>query len=257
MSGFSARPRGRHRKPSHGGRRCATLAMLPALTGAAVMTGGAAATAAPLGAAPPVALSAAAPPAAAPTLTRAPGPVLRYGSRGTAVKSIQRRLGVTPVSGWYGPRTTAAVKRFQRRHHLPVTGAVDAKTWRALRGGAASPAARTPAPTRSASYDLGRVRPHVAAAARDLGPRFGITRIGGHRAGRSGDHPSGLALDFMTRGANGDRLAAYARANAARYRVSYVIWDRRIWNVARASEGWRRYNGPNPHTDHVHVSFKP
>lgn len=36
--------------------------------------------------------------------------------------------------------------------------------------------------------------------------------------------------------------------------LKYIIWDRHIWSVARASEGWRRYSGSNPHTRHMHVS---
>lgn len=36
--------------------------------------------------------------------------------------------------------------------------------------------------------------------------------------------------------------------------LKYVIWDRKIWSRARASEGWRAYTGSNPHTKHMHVS---
>jgi peptidoglycan hydrolase-like protein with peptidoglycan-binding domain len=57
---------------------------------------------------------------------------LRQGSRGAAVRTLQRALGGLAVDGAYGPRTTAAVKSFQRGHHLPVTGVVDATLWRAL-----------------------------------------------------------------------------------------------------------------------------
>ncbi|MCW2866245.1 MAG: Peptidoglycan-binding domain of peptidoglycan hydrolase-containing protein [Marmoricola sp.] len=59
------------------------------------------------------------------------GVVLRRGSRGPAVVALQRRLRLT-ADGWFGPRTAAAVRTFQRRHHLRVTGVVDARTWRAL-----------------------------------------------------------------------------------------------------------------------------
>jgi peptidoglycan hydrolase-like protein with peptidoglycan-binding domain len=58
---------------------------------------------------------------------------LRQGSRGAAVRSLQRALGGLAVDGAYGPRTTAAVKSFQRGHQLPVTGVVDARLWRALK----------------------------------------------------------------------------------------------------------------------------
>ena len=57
---------------------------------------------------------------------------LRQGSRGAAVKTLQRELGGLAVDGAFGPRTTAAVKSFQRANHLPATGVADATVWRAL-----------------------------------------------------------------------------------------------------------------------------
>lgn len=58
-------------------------------------------------------------------------PTLRYGSRGAAVKRVQRRLGVRQT-GFYGTATRAAVKRFQHRLGWHPTGVVGPKTWRAL-----------------------------------------------------------------------------------------------------------------------------
>ena len=58
--------------------------------------------------------------------------VLTYGSTGPAVRAVQHLLGVTPVSGWYGPVTTAAVRRFQAAHRIPTTGNVGPLTWAAL-----------------------------------------------------------------------------------------------------------------------------
>ncbi len=44
-------------------------------------------------------------------------------------------------------------------------------------------------------------------------------------------------------------------------RVKYIIWNRRIANSsaigATPAWVWRRYNGQNPHTAHVHISVKP
>jgi len=63
--------------------------------------------------------------------TAAARPRLHYGSRGSAVRDVQRRLRIT-VDGWYGPQTRHAVRAFQHSRHLHVTGVVDAATWRAL-----------------------------------------------------------------------------------------------------------------------------
>lgn len=107
---------------------------------------------------------------------------------------------------------------------------------------------------------IGGCKPHVQKAADELAPKFGIKVVGGYRPGIGEygrrDHPLGLALDLMCNKQQGDGLAAYAHANAGRLNIYYIIWWRKIWNVERASEGWRSYSGANPHTDHVHISFR-
>lgn len=105
---------------------------------------------------------------------------------------------------------------------------------------------------------LGAVKPHVRAAAEEISARFQITNIGGWRATGSvpnSDHPKGLAIDVMTV-SKGNLVANWVIANAARLSVTYVIWNRRIYDV-RNGKGWQPYTGPSPHTDHVHVSFAP
>src|SRR3954454_9270624 len=57
---------------------------------------------------------------------------LQLGSRGKAVKQLQRVLGVSPVSGYYGSETKAAVKRFQKRRGLTADGIAGPATLRAL-----------------------------------------------------------------------------------------------------------------------------
>lgn len=110
------------------------------------------------------------------------------------------------------------------------------------------------------AYALGPVKPHVRAAAEEVGRRFGVRTVGGF-ASRSyaSDHPLGLALDFMVSPAQGDALAAYVQANANRLGVTYIIWRQRIWSVDRSGEGWRgmedRGSATANHMDHVHVSF--
>ncbi len=63
--------------------------------------------------------------------------VLRYGSIGDAVQTLQRRLDGLAVDGSFGPKTLAAVKQFQSTHGLAVDGIVGPQTWAAL-GGAPS-----------------------------------------------------------------------------------------------------------------------
>jgi hypothetical protein len=60
-----------------------------------------------------------------------------------------------------------------------------------------------------------------------------------NRAGNpDSDHPHGYAVDFMTDSrAEGDRVARFARTNAERLGVTYVLWQTK------------------DHYDHVHVSF--
>ena len=58
--------------------------------------------------------------------------VLKAGSRGAAVKTVQRALGGVAVDGAFGARTTSAVTAFQKSHGLPQTGVVDTKVWQAL-----------------------------------------------------------------------------------------------------------------------------
>jgi hypothetical protein len=57
--------------------------------------------------------------------------VVKRGDRGSAVRSIQRQLGIS-ADGVFGPQTERAVKRFQRRHDLVPDGIVGPLTRGAL-----------------------------------------------------------------------------------------------------------------------------
>lgn len=108
---------------------------------------------------------------------------------------------------------------------------------------------------------LGAVKPHVKAAAEEIAPRFDVWNIGGFATSghiTNSDHYKGLALDVMTMTdmTKGGRVAEYALVNAGRWGVTYVIWNKRIWD-SRDNKGWVAYFGSSPHTDHVHISFKP
>ena len=86
---------------------------------------------------------------------------------------------------------------------------------------------------------------------------FGITNIGGYRAGDPGDHGSGRAVDVMISSqAQGDAVAAFAIANMGRLNIHYVIWRQRIWTTS--SPYWRgmedRGSPTANHYDPVHIS---
>lgn len=57
--------------------------------------------------------------------------LLKLGSKGEDVKSLQSKLGI-PVSGCFDVDTRTAVKEFQRTHNLVVDGVVGDKTWHLL-----------------------------------------------------------------------------------------------------------------------------
>lgn len=108
----------------------------------------------------------------------------------------------------------------------------------------------------SRTSGFGGVKPHVAQAGHYLARMFGIGSVGGVGSRpNASDHPKGLALDFMTRGENGTRLANHVIANKGHFKVTYAIWQQKINN----GSGWRpmadRGGDTANHFDHVHVSF--
>jgi len=90
-----------------------------------------------------VAISRAAPSAALRTTAAASNPVLREGAKGASVTTLQNKLkaaGFNPgtVDGAFGPKTSAAVKAFQKARGLTADGVVGPKTWSALNSVGAS-----------------------------------------------------------------------------------------------------------------------
>lgn len=59
-------------------------------------------------------------------------PLLTSGNRGPAVAQLQRRLGITPATGRFGPLTRKVVRRVQAEHRLVRDGVVGPRTWQAL-----------------------------------------------------------------------------------------------------------------------------
>lgn len=81
-------------------------------------------------------------------------PLLRYGMSGPHVVLVQRELGVTPRSGYFGPRTERAVQAFQARHGLEPDGQVGPLTWAALGYGETPAASGVVSPMRAGTYRL-------------------------------------------------------------------------------------------------------
>ena len=58
---------------------------------------------------------------------------IKKGAKGQGVKNIQSLLKIGS-DGEFGPGTEKAVKSFQKKEKLPVTGIVDEETFRRLKG---------------------------------------------------------------------------------------------------------------------------
>ena len=116
-------------------------------------------------------------------------------------------------------------------------------SWRlapAVAAGLSQATERWPGRSRASDGTIGDPR-HAAAGTSEHNPdRRGVV----------------LAFDLTDDPAAGCDAHALVRAAVDRRdrRILYVISRRRIWSTARAAEGWRPYNGGNPHVKHAHVS---
>ena len=106
------------------------------------------------------------------------------------------------------------------------------------------------------------LRTHAAWSSRVVKHRYAVGTVYGYRSSTTSDHGDGLAADFMvySNSTKGYRISRFAKKHYEQLNVTYVIWDQRIWSVARASEGWRLMadggSATANHKDHVHVSFR-
>lgn len=113
------------------------------------------------------------------------------------------------------------------------------------------------------------VRDFRAILQRHYGANGGGILRACNQGGRS-EHKEGRAYDWMLNANNAsDRakadefldwlLATDAHGNrhamARRFGVMYIIWNGRTWSAYRPNDGWTRYTGADPHTDHIHFSF--
>jgi len=118
-------------------------------------------------------------------------PTLRPGNRGPAVSYLQKALRL-PRSGWYGPKTVAAVVAFQKAKGLPARGYVGPLTWAAIlspHAKAATPGARTRVVRVSAP-----VAPPAPVTGGRICPAPGAAFGQGWGAARSGHSHKGMDL---------------------------------------------------------------
>ncbi len=82
---------------------------------------------------------------------RSSTPTLKQGSKGASVKTLQQKLKNAgynvAVDGDFGPKTAAAVKKYQAAHGLVADGVVGPKTWAKLNAAATPKPPSTPAST--------------------------------------------------------------------------------------------------------------
>ena len=69
------------------------------------------------------------------------------------------------------------------------------------------------------------------------------------------DHNTGLAVDLTHDPANGVDCAEIFEKLKEDHRVTYLIFNRKIWSRKYANQGNRKYSGTNPHTKHLHISI--
>lgn len=126
------------------------------------------------------------------------------------------------------------------------------------------PVAETPASGNTIPTDP-NLKPQAEAFRQEIAAKFGITNIGGYRAGDPDDHGKGLAVDVMvpTSSELGDQVAQYAIDNIDRAGISYIIWKQQFYmpvdNIYGPANTWNqmpdRGGDTANHYDHVHISF--
>ena len=129
--------------------------------------------------------------------------------------------------------------------------------------------------TQSADLDRAGLTRRAADVRADLTRTFGDLPLGGFAPGGVTDghmpgsaHYEGRALDVFVRPVSpankrlGWAIAGYLVGQADRLGIATVIFDDRVWRVARSSDGWLDYRVPSgstgersilEHRDHVHV----
>jgi putative peptidoglycan binding protein len=184
---------------------------------------------------------------------RSGGGGARVQTRGSAVRLLQRRLGIS-ADGVFGPGTARAVRRFQRSHGLTADGIVGPGTWSALGVGG-----RHPVLKRARLHRAGGGARSVSVIARAIaaGNRIASKPYiygGGHRSFRAGGYDCSGSVSYVLhaigrlgRPLDSGELMSYGRAGRGRHITIYansghafmVIDGRRFDTTGRAQDGSR------------------
>ncbi len=183
---------------------------------------------------------------------------------------------------------------FEIRPGGPEAAAIDPELWLTRLGAANLAAAATPgqagcgpdSPTDAAPYDggnpnqlvddptsSGQLTARTAYVLAEIRTRFPSSSWACWRAGDSrSEHPDGRACDGTFGNGIGEpatghsltlgwQVTTWLKTNARTLGVEYLIWQGRIWSMARDTEGWRPYDGGGMHDpysvtgghfDHLH-----
>lgn len=168
-------------------------------------------------------------------------PTLRWGSRGSAVTDLQRRLAGAGFSagaadGIFGSLTDSAVRSLQRARGLGVDGIVGARTWGALLGAARppsipAPAVPAPAPGKSGDPQVTvssgvLISANAVSVLKEILRSAGLTRATVTSGRRTPTDQARIMYELIERngvayahnlyGSNGDQVIdAYSAAEAA------------------------------------------
>lgn len=127
-----------------------------------------------------------------------------------------------------------------------------------LGGATASKHMSAPVPKTAGGRIYG-AQPHVDSAASLLSSWVGgIDLMQAFNQSMAGDHPQGLAVDFIDDASTLNRLAEYAQRNAELLGLRYMAWQGRIFTPGG---GWAPqtvgYGNDPMHRWHVHISHYP
>jgi hypothetical protein len=192
----------------------------------------------------------------APFVVPAGVPAGTYGVKGTCIAPMYEDLGVVTADPFTVTGAGAPVPE-----RAPVTPRFPSQIEPYPTYDGQSTCSPAPKPGMIAYRDM-------VMAAYPASSSYGISRD--CNVGGTSEHKEGRAWDWAndaTTLAGRRRVAnffhwlfatdsyGHRHAMARRLGVMYLIWNRRIFRMYRANEGWTPYTGSSPHTDHVHVSL--